>query len=232
LHRNGKASNPQKEPYAFSKDGKIKIRDIESDKPIPVLPENRWTGKIYYFDVGSYEVTPLDSPDRTELAVQADRLTVSNAGGVINLNKARDDFKIVDIPIEDYFTPEVLWKYSLQHRDKTTIFIVRLESIRQWESCKATVLKTIKGRAIEFSTVFIFVDNSDSVELAAYRSSNYKDSRIFYPKKFPVTVDRRYLKGIRSTCNISLSDYRNNDNDTIYFERMHRIIEAIDTITT
>lgn len=230
LHRNGRASNPQKEPYAFSKDGKIEVRDIESDKPIHDFPENKRTGKLYFFDIDHYEVTPLALPYETDLAGQADRLTISNAGGVISLNKARNDFQIVEIPIEDYFTPEVLWKHSLQHRPMTTLFVVRLDNAKRWESHKGDVLKTIKGRAIEFSTAFIFIDKSDNILMTAYRSSNYKDSRIFYPGRFPLTVDKRYLKGISSTCNISLGDYRNED-DTTYFERIHRIIEAIDTST-
>jgi predicted amidohydrolase len=227
LHRNSKEANPQTEPYAFSKDGKIKIRDIESDVLINDFPENKRTGKIYFFEITDYDVTPLDPPFETKLAAQADRLTISREGGVFSLNKATGSFQIVEIPIADYFMPEVLWKHSLKHPDKTTLFIVSLESMRQWESCTATVLKTIKGRTIEFSTAFIFIDKSGNIMMVAYRSSNYKDSRIFYPDGFPVTVDRRYLKGISSTCKISLGDYRNED-DGLYFERINKIITAME----
>jgi hypothetical protein len=59
--------------------------------------------------------------------------------------------------------------------------------------------------------------------LIPYRSSNYKDTRIFHPEGFPVKIDRRYLEGPDSTCHIPLGDGRGK-NRSIYFERVGQII--------
>lgn len=74
-------------------------------------------------------------------------------------------------------------------------------------------MNIIKGRTIEFSTLFLFLDDSENILMAACRSSNYKDCRVFYPNRFPFKIDKRYLKGLQSTYNISLSDNRNEDEE-------------------
>lgn len=230
LHRNsGKdVSNPQKEPYAFSPKGKIRLKDIESNKHIDEFAENRRTGKIYFFDWRDHEVIPFDPPYETELSAKADKLTiVKRDNNAIGVNKYSDSINLTEITLKDYFSPEVLWKHALQHLDKTVIFIVRTEK-EEWQDKEDDVLKTIKGRTIEFSTVFVFLGKSDNILLSAYRSSNYKDSRVFYPNGFPITIDSRFLKGISSTCNISLSDYRNED-DMLYYKRIKEVITKIES---
>ena len=229
LHRNSKASNPQKEPYAFSPVGKIRLKDLQTNKYIDEFSESKRTGKIYFFDTIDHTVIHYETPDETALSAKADRMSIRKENNTFNLNRSNNDFNIKEISMEDYFSPEVLWGHSLKYQDKTTIFIVRTQNKQKWDDQRVNVLKTIKGRTIEFSTVFVFVDKSNNILLSAYRSSNYKDCRIFYPDGFPITIDKRYLKGIVSTSKISLDDYRNED-DSLYFERVKKIIDKIDSL--
>lgn len=229
LHRNSKASNPQNEPYAFSPVGKIRLKDLQTDKYIDEFSENKRTGKIYFFDTIDHTVMPYEPPYETALSANAVRMSIRKENNAFSLNKYNDEFNLKEISLGDYLSPEVLWKHSLQYKDKTTIFIIRTQNKQEWDAQRVNVLKTIKGRTIEFSTSFIFVDGSDNILLSAYRSSNYKDCRIFYPDGFPITIDKRYLKGIESTTKISLDDDRNKD-DSLYFERVKKIIEKIDSI--
>ena len=62
--------------------------------------------------------------------------------------------------------------------------------------------------------------------MCAYRYSNYKDSRVFYPKRFPIKIDQRFLKGLESTYKISLNDPRKINNQ-VYFERVDEIIDFL-----
>jgi hypothetical protein len=230
LHRNSKASNPQNEPYAFSPIGKIRLKDLQTNKYIDEFSENKRTGKIYFFDTIDHTVMPYEPPYETALSAKADRMSIRKENNAFRLNKYNNEFNIKEISLGDYLSPEVLWKHSLlQYKDKTTIFIVRTQDKQEWDAQIVNVLKTIKGRTIEFSTAFVFVDGSDNILLSAYRSSNYKDCRIFYPDGFPITIDKRYLKGIESTIMISLNDSRNED-DVLYFERVKKIIETIDLL--
>lgn len=240
LHRNSHPKKgegkPQKEPYAFSVDGKIKLRDIESGQPIDDFSENERVGKIYFFDVANYETTYVE-PHELHLSKGAKEIALTlKKNNSFEFNRHGDQFPIKEVTLGDYFAPEVLWKHSLKHHGKTTIFIVRALNQEEWQRKKSHVLKTIRGRVIEFSTAFIFIDNSDNILMAAYRSSNYKDSRIFYPTDFPVIIDERYLKGIfksgKSTCNISLGDNRNNRNedDMLYYERIKEVITKIESL--
>lgn len=229
LHRNSKLANPQKEPYAFSPSGKIRLKDIQTEKYIDEFSEKMRTGKIYFFDTKEHISIPYEPPYETELSSKAVRVSLRKENSAFNLNRYNNDFNIREISLRDYFAPEVLWKYSLQYHDKATIFIVRAQNNQEWDNQRLNILKTIKGRTIEFSTAFIFVDRSNNILLSAYRSSNYKDCRIFYPDGFPITIDKRYLKGISSTTKISLDDYR-NENDILYFERVKKIIEKIESL--
>lgn len=227
LHRNSKKSNPQKEPYAFSPEGKIRLRDIETNKYIDELPEDRRTGKIYIFDVKESEVLPVEQPKESALSNKADKITIiQKENNIFEIMEDKNTFLIKEITLDDYFKPEILWKVTLKHVNKTTIFIVRVQSGQVWDENKNYVLKTIKGRIIEFSTAFIFIENHENILLCAYRSSSYKDLRIFYPNAFPIVIDKRYLKGISSICTISLNDPR-IDNQSLYYERIQKIISNI-----
>lgn len=229
LHRNSYASNPQTEPYAFSPNGKILLRDLETNKSIDELAENSRTGKIYFVDCHDYETVPFEPPCETDIASKVDKLSIIKANSnSIELDKYKNRFYLKFITLKDYFSPEVLWKHALQHHNRTVIFVISTK-VQVWREKESDVLKTIKARTIEFSTVFIFLDGTDKILLSAYRSSNYKDSRVFYPSRFPVTVDSRFLKGLDSTCRISLGDCRNKD-DKLYFTRIGEIIEAIESL--
>lgn len=233
LHRNSKASNSQKDPYAFSSKGKIRLKDIKSNKYIDDLPENKRTGKIYIFDYHNYKnyKDAFTPPDKSALSPKADKLSITKKDGdSIKLSNHTSRIVMEQITMNDYFAPEVLWKLALKHLGKTVIYIIHTGK-DEWPCKRMDVLKTIKGRAIEFSTAFIFLEDLDSIRLCAYRSSNYKDSRMFIPNSFPITIDSRYLFGIKSTCDISLGDYRNRKkNGKLYFERIKKIIMKIESL--
>lgn len=96
----------------------------------------------------------------------------------------------------------------------------------EWEQHRLKVMNIIKGRTIEFSTLFLFLDSSENILMAAYISSNYKDCRVFYHHQLPFKIDKRYLKGLNSTYNISLNDCSNVD-DNVYFQEVQQIVDFI-----
>ena len=103
--------------------------------------------------------------------------------------------------------PLTMWRVALDDPHRTPLFIVWVEGRQGWDEQKACINKVIRGRVVEFSTVFLFVDRETIAPLmAAYRSSNYKAARVFCPKVFPVEIDSRYLKGMQSVYGISRED--------------------------
>jgi hypothetical protein len=226
LHRNRHAPNPQKEPYAFSKKGKIKLIDSESGEAIDSIPFHKRAGRIYYFDINKYQTYPSKSIDETDLPRNADRLLVTSSSKIQTTHDSNNFvFKVIDIQ-SFLHAPEILWRSGLDSRPRIPFFIIHLKNRAEWNTYQEAVMKVIKGRTIEFSTLFLFVAEDEEILLGAYRSSNYKDCRLFYPGKFPFEIDKRYLKGLQSTFKISLDDYR-NDDDTIYFQKIHDIIDFI-----
>lgn len=227
LHRNSNASNPQKEPYAFSPLGKIHLIDVLTKESIDEISEQQRTGRIYYFDLAQYKVAPVPKISQSNLSKKPEMLSITyDENGTYGVYPNNNRYCIVEIGIEEFCSPELLWKISLSNLNKTTIFIVRLTCNQEWEDKKSFIHKIITGRIIEFSTAFIFIEHPQKIFMAAYRSSNYKDTRVFYPQNLPITIDGRYLKGISSTCKISLNDPRNR-NGTMYMKRIHHLIDTI-----
>ncbi len=233
LHRNSRPKKgegrPQKEPYAFSERGKIRLRDLETDSYIDSIPEKARTGKIYLLDTSYYETIPANLKSAGELARKARTITVLlGKKRQILVRDKEHNYHVKRIGIEEFLlSPENLWRIVLEEREKTTLFVVLLRNRMQWETYRERVSKIIKGRVTEFSTLFLFTDNDYSeIFMAAYRSSNYKESRIFYPKRFPVNLDERYLMGMESTFDISLGDPRCSDEE-LYFERVNKLIDLI-----
>lgn len=229
LHRSSNASNPQKEPYAFSEKGKIELRDLETDTNIATIPESERAGKIYFLDTSHYQILPSGSIALSKLPEKARTVSVNlTSEKKLFVQGKKPGYHIKAISIGDFlFSPERLWKISLEGKDRRTIYVVQAEDRKEWEDNQNKVTLIVKGRIIEFSTLFLFTDkNCSEIFMAAYRSSNYKDSRIFYPKKFPVKFDTRFLKGMQSTFSISLSDPR-GPNGTIYFERVSELIDFL-----
>ena len=229
LHRNRNESNPQKEPYAFSETGKIKLKDIETDLDLTNISFGSRTGKIYYFDTSNYETFPLLPIDTREITEKAKIITLNlDKKNKVAIQGADTKFWVEEVGIKEFiFSPETLWEISLKKIDRIPVFIVLIKDQKQWKNYSSTVSSIIKGRVIEFSTIFLFTNKTKSkIFMCAYRSSNYKDSRIFYPKRFPIKIDQRFLKGLESTYKISFNDPR-KINNRVYFERVDEIIDFL-----
>jgi predicted amidohydrolase len=230
LHRNSSGNNPQKEPYAFSEKGKIILKELKSGKNIHEIPTKKRAGNIFYFNTNKYEHHPLKKNKATKLANKAEVLHVDLKDSKIKLVDDRScKYFIEHIDINEFvFSPEKIWKLCLKRKNKIPLFVVWAKDKNEWNQHKTKIDRIIKGRTIEFSTLFIFLESlSQKIFMAAYRSSNYKNSRIFYPDNFPVKFDKRYLKGLSSTLSISLTDHRKQDKD-IYFKRIYKIIDFLE----
>jgi len=232
LHRNSKPSRgegkPQKEPYAFSEDGKIKLRELKKNILIEKIPPEKRAGKIYYFNTDSYETYPIKEILKSNLAKKADTISINkDQYGNIKIKGRDANFVFKDISLKEFiFTPEKLWELSLKERDKIALFSVWAENEEEWKNYKSKVERIINGRVIEFSTLFVFLNKkTDDILMAAYRSSNYKDSRIFFPRGFPFKIDKRFLKGMESVYIIALDD-REKD-EAMYFKRISQIIHFL-----
>lgn len=233
LHRNSKPKKgegrPQKEPYVFSETGKIKLKDLESDLDIQHIPVEKRTGKIFYFDSSDYETYPIERLEESKLAKKAEKITIGlDDEENLRIEGGKRNYSIKEISIEEFiFSPEKLWKLSLERKNEVTLFVVIVRGNEEWKKYQSEITRIIKGRVIEFSTLFLFIDKKqNNIFMAAYRSSNYKDSRIFYPKGFPLKFDERYLKGLESTYEISLDDFRKK-SESIYFKRVNQVISFL-----
>jgi hypothetical protein len=233
LHRNSHPERgdgrPQKEPYAFSQKGKIRLKDLQEDRYIHDIPVRRRTGRIFYFDTSAHETLPVESEEESWLADKAE--VVSIRMGDTGELEVKDDTRLSvrEITIEDFTRfPEGIWKAFLEEREqqpnKVPLFVVWVNDEAEWQRHKTSILSVVRGRIMEFSTCFVFVNSETRTPLlAAYRSSSYKDARVFTPTGFPIKIDRRYLKGLNSTYKISLGDLRGR-SQSVYFERVKKII--------
>ena len=139
-----------------------------------------------------------------------------------------NEFIFKEIDIKSFiYAPERLWKICLDNRDQVVLFFVCLQNQMEWEQYRRKIIDIIKGRTIEFSTLFLFLDDSEHIFIATYMSSKYKACRVFYPHRFPFKIDKRYLKGLQSTYDISLNDHRNTGHNDIYFQRVQRLVDYI-----
>ena len=234
LHRNSKPSKgegkPQKEPYAFSKEGKIELRELTKNLPLEEIPPEKRTGKIYYFNTGSYETFSTEGISESNIPQSAITISITkDKYGSIKIIGGDEKFVFEKVSLKDFiFKPETLWKLSLKNfkRDKITLFSVLAKSRKDWERHKPRVEQIIKGRVIEFSTLFVFLNKKKGdILLAAYRSSNYKSSRIFFPYHFPFRIDKRFLKGMESIFKISFDNRKRNKE--LYFKRISKMINYL-----
>jgi len=235
LHRNScpdpGEGRPQKEPYAFSDRGKIKLRDLEEGRCIDKIPIDHRTGRIFYFDMFDYETYPVKALQAQSLASKACLVTICrDQAGTVGADPDDGQFVVKEIDIGGFlYSPERMWRMALDDPEgRVPLFVVRLRDNEEWTSHWPLIEKLVKGRVIEFSTLFLFVDGEMTTPLmAAYRSSNYKDARVFFPERFPIQVDGRYLKGLKSTYSISLNHGRNRDSNT-YFERVGQLVQFLE----
>ncbi len=237
LHRNSRPGKgqgrPQKEPYAFCPRGKIRLMELETDIWLDEIPEGDRAGRLFYFDTSSYGVLPPSTAEATTLPDGADVMSLSlDDTGVLDASSTAGDFPIRQIDLQTFIrAPERIWKEMLQVRPKVPLFIVCVGGDHEWQRFSSEVAAVIRARVIEFSTLFLFTAcQGERIYMGAYRSSSYKDTRVFYPQRFPVSIDRRYLKGLESTYNISLCDARGK-NSSIYFERVRQLIGFLDSGT-
>jgi hypothetical protein len=237
LHRNSRPAKrqgrPQKEPYAFCPRGKIRLMELETNVWLDEIPEGERVGKLFYFDTSDYEVLPPAVATTTDLSDRADVMSLCLDGtDVLKVSPHGADFPIRQIGLQTFVRlPEKIWKEMLQVGPRVPLFIVRVDNEHEWHRFSSEVSAVVHARVIEFATLFLFLSSQGThIYMAAYRSSSYKDTRIFYPQRFPVSIDRRYLKGLESTCNISLGDARGRDSN-IYFERVRQLIGFLDTMS-
>lgn len=237
LHRNSRPDRgegkPQKEPYAFSDAGKVRLRDLTDDRYLEDIPAEGRAGRIYYFDASHYEAEPLAYPSGARCASCPRPLSIGRSKtGRPELEADSGRFVLKELSVESFLhRPETMWRLALDARSSTPVFVVRMADTRQWDEHKRLIDRVIRGRVVEFSTLFLFVDRHAVTPLmAAYRSSNYKDARIVSPKGFPVQIDRRYLKGMRSVHKISLDDPRKGKGDeSIYFARVQQLLRFLES---
>lgn len=228
LHRNSCGrKNRQREPYAFSKEGKINLVDLEIGREIERIDFDNRAGLIYVFDAQNYYITSIEKPKETGLGIKAKRLSIEipSDGDIISTDSNTFIFRCIDIKSFIY-RPERLWSICLEEKGKTVLFFTSLKDQPEWDQWQDKILNIIKARIIEFSTLFLFKTDQNDPLIVAYRSSNYKDCRLFYPNGFPFAIDEQYLKGLDSTYKISLGDYRNR-NDDIYFAKVQKMIDFI-----
>lgn len=230
LHRNSKKGEgrPQKEPYAFSEKGKIRLRELVGNNYIDLINPEKRAGRIYYFNTLGFETYSVENIEETDLPEKADTISIIKAyGDDFKIEGRNAEFAIEHMSIKEFvFSPEKIWQLSLKKKDKTTFIVVWVKDKGEWAEFQKKVEKIIKGRIIEFSTFFIFMDKEkDNLLMAAYRSSNYKDSRIFYPQRFPLIIDKRYLKGMKSIYEISLDGRKKSD--AIYFQKINQMIQFL-----
>lgn len=226
LHRKDK----QQEPYAFSENGKIRLKTLDTSEYIENISEENRVGKVFCFDTSDYKIYPT-MPLKCSALPDKARIVSIRQGEESKLMVNPDNglFVIKTVNIEEFtYLPERLWRIALEDREKIPLFVIRVSDNEEWDKYKPIVQKILKARVIEFSTLFLFTnENKTQLFMAAYRSSNYKDTRVFYPGNFPLEIDKRYLKGLKSTYNISRNDGRNMGED-IYFKKLDQIIKFLD----
>jgi predicted amidohydrolase len=233
LHRNSRKSHPQKEPYAFSEGGKIRLRDLRDGMYLSEISDTRRAGRVFWFDTARHEVDPPEEVEPAEQTSVADPLVVeSGPAGDLKIGRGEADHSISDISIETFVRfPERMWKVCLQGRKKSPnwlpVFVMWAKDAADWMKSKSAVMSVVRGRVIEFSTLFLVMSkDSGGPLLAAYRSSNYKDTKVLAPSQLPIKIDKRYLKGLDSTYWISLDDGRQQD-DAVYFQRVQRMVDYL-----
>jgi hypothetical protein len=232
LHRNSRESFPQKEPYAFSESGKIRLRDLVDGKYLSEIPATRRAGRVFWFDTARHEVDPLEEVELAEQASVVKPLVVEcGPRGKLRIGRGGADYSIRDISLETFVRfPERMWKAFLEGRKKSPdrlVFVIWAESAAAWTKSKPAVMSIIRGRVIEFSTLFLIMNReSGGPLLAAYQSSNYKDAKVLAPRQLPMKIDKGYLKGLDSTYWISLDDGRQRD-EAVYFQRVQRMVDFL-----
>jgi len=233
LHRNSHESNPQKEPYAFSEGGKIRLRDLQDGMYISEISAKRRAGRVFWFDTARHEVDPPEKVEPAEQTDVADPLVVERGpAGKLRIGHSDADCSVNDISLETFTRfPERMWKVCLKGRKKSPdtlpVFVIWAKDAADWMKSKPAVMSVVRGRVVEFSTLFIIMNReSGGPLLAAYRSSNYKDTKVLAPTQLPIKIDKRYLKGLDSTYGISLNDGRQRD-EAVYFERVRRMVDFL-----
>jgi len=229
LHRNSTRSNVQKEPYAFSGAGKIRLRDPTDGRYLADIADDDRTGRIFWFDTSEHEVEPLEPPRPSSVSPGPCRVKVRlSRTGAPELESDAGKFAPKELDLHSFiWSPEKLWHLALADPNRIALFVVWVPGAQAWDEQKALVNKVVRARVVEFSTLFLFVDRATGApRMAAYRSSSYKDTKIVFPADFPVEIDRRFLYGMPSLYEISLSDPRKTD-DSMYFQRVQQLIDFL-----
>ena len=229
LHRDEGSRNRQKEPYAFSPEGKIRLKHLRTEVGLDDIEISARTGKVFYFDTNRYDLYPAPGLKEGKLPEKAKRLSLQ-PGGKHGIALQPDDgnFTIERLEVEDFISsPERIWKLALKSRQSVPIFVISLDD-NAWEEHHRRIEQVAYARVVEFSTAFIFLNAAHAeVFMGAYQSSNYKYPRFFFRHKLPIHIDRRYLRGLRSTYDISSDDGRGRSK-TLYFSRINKMIQFLE----
>lgn len=229
LHRNLDESNVQKEPYAFSPKGKIRLRELSTGKDIDYINEDKRAGRIYFFDTADYDISISKAKEPSGLSDKAERMTVSLKNFRVTHNGG-SRYRIFEISITDFlYFPEKLWKICLDQNGAVVIFVAEIGD-DDWAMLKTTIEAILPARVIEFSTLFVFASRRrNKVFLAGYQSGNFKSQRVFYPPGFPFIIDKRFLFGLDSTYKISLNSPRPDPRGKPmqYFERIRNLVDHL-----
>jgi len=202
LHRDSKKHAPQKEPYAFSPEGKIILSSLTSGEEIGDIPKEERTGQIFFFDAHSYRSTEYD--------MHAKKYPKPKNAHTLRDTKIppNGNYYMAQVSLQDFlFKPEKLWQLAEKAGDKTPLFMVKAQSNKEWDKYKDVAEKVIRARAMEFSTLFL-ITAKDQGKLVGYRSSNYKNVRVTENPDLPLHFDPRFLMGPESTLKIVRSDPR------------------------
>ena len=126
LHRSSDKSNPQKEPYAFSAKGKIRLKDLSTGKDISLIEERGRVGKIFFFDTADYAISQPKPKESSDLPDKAERIVLSLKNNNVAIQDGKKRYWISEISMTDFLNfPEKLWQTCLDHRDAVAIFMIQ-----------------------------------------------------------------------------------------------------------
>jgi len=207
LHRNGRESNPQPEPYAFAPEGKLRLTAADGGCAVGDLAKDERTGRLYMLDTRDAVVEPWLRPAGSAEPGPKAKGRIGTDGGI----SGERQYRIVPVSAGQFLKqPGSLWR-KLQEgaaADDAAIpvFDVRVRDRAEYNSLKDRLARALPSRMMEFSALAVVREAADKPALAlAYRSSNYKDVRVALdlPQDKPAAFDERFLFGPEATLKIA-----------------------------
>lgn len=134
----------QKEPYAFSEAGKIRLKAMDTDEYIEKISVDNRVGRIFCIDTSEYTTYPSESLECSNLPPKAQVLSIrSGEGSRLEVYPDNGIFVIKNVNIEKFiYLPESLWKLALEDREKVPLFVIRVRDNKEWDKYKPIVQKS------------------------------------------------------------------------------------------